>query len=86
MTIFGKKTVDKPFPSQPFLLFFGSDAYLTVNAFVSAACNHKGAIYRSGQSFNPDTCNTCWCMVDGSISCTDLQCYPGKTRMTSSHC
>lgn len=45
---------------------------------VLSDCRHNGVVYKAGQSFKPDKCNTCWCMVTGDLSCTDMSCYPGK--------
>lgn len=47
---------------------------------VISDCRHNGVVYKAGQSFKPDTCNTCWCMVTGDLSCTDMSCYPGKHK------
>jgi hypothetical protein len=40
-------------------------------------CHHKGVVYRAGQSFSPDNCRTCWCMVTGKLSCSESSCHPG---------
>lgn len=47
---------------------------------VLSDCRHNGVVYKAGQSFKPDKCNTCWCMVTGDLSCTDMSCYPGKHK------
>lgn len=48
--------------------------------FFLSDCRHNGVVYKAGQSFKPDKCNTCWCMVTGDLSCTDMSCYPGKHK------
>lgn len=40
-----------------------------------AACSYNGASYEAGQSFPAnDTCNTCRCQDDGTVSCTQNSC------------
>lgn len=87
----GVTTVSYPFPYLCFSLSLSFSTLQCINlpemnlvhcSYVFLpACNYKGAIYNAGQSFTPDTCNTCWCMVDGSISCTEMQCFPGMAQV-----
>lgn len=53
--------------------------HLSPNFFLSFTldCRYKGIVYKAGQSFKPDQCNTCWCTVSGDVSCTKFSCYPG---------
>lgn len=40
-------------------------------------CGYNGVIFKAGQSFKIDECNTCWCTVSGDVSCTKFACHPG---------
>lgn len=38
-------------------------------------CEYKGTQYKAGEEFqSADKCNTCTCMNDGGVACTDMAC------------
>lgn len=42
-------------------------------------CQHNGKFYPAGRQFRSgDGCNDCTCLNDGTFTCTDFPCYPGK--------
>ncbi len=45
---------------------------------ICASCELDGKPYQAGESFpDPDGCNVCTCMEDGTIACTDRTCPDG---------
>jgi hypothetical protein len=39
-----------------------------------AQCNHAGIWYNPGESYKPDSCNTCICLTAGDFACTARPC------------
>lgn len=47
--------------------------------YLCTDCVYKGQYYTRGDIFDKgDYCNTCKCMADGTIQCSEKQCFPGN--------
>lgn len=49
-------------------------------------CVYKGQYYTRGEIFDKgDNCNSCKCMADGTIQCSEKQCFPGNSNIQKSY-
>lgn len=45
-------------------------------------CVYEGQYYTRGDIFDKgDNCNSCKCMADGTVQCSEKQCFPGNSNI-----
>lgn len=54
---------------------FAQNQSLKSQLGLGSACEHEGETYQVGEGFSaPDSCNTCTCLENGQVRCTEVAC------------